>query len=96
MKLTAEVSGESHELRLRREGGRVHAEVGGRGYELDVRATEAGALLLIHGGRVHECRAEPAGARADAWRVEAGGRTYEVTLVDPRPLARCWSSSSKG
>ena len=86
MKLTAEVSGERHALELRREGARVFAEVDGRGYELDVRATEAGALLLLSGGRVYECRAERAGARSDAWRVEAGGRAYEVTLVDPRRL----------
>jgi len=87
MKLTAEVSGKSHALQLRREGGRVLAEVDGRAYELEARETEAGALLLLHGGSVHECRAEAAGAPAgDTWRVESGGRTFEVTLVDPRGL----------
>lgn len=86
MKLTAEVSGERHALQLRREGGRVFAEVDGRGYELDVRETEAGALLFSHGGRVYEYRAEPPGARGEAWRVEAGGRAFEVSIVDPRRL----------
>ena len=96
MKLTAEVSGERHALQLRREGGRVVAEVDGRAYELEAREAGAGELLLLVGGRVHACRAEPAGATPDAWRVESGGRTFEVTLVDPRRLRAAGAAGAGG
>ena len=86
MKLRAQLAGEHMEVSVRREGGRVFAEVDGRAYELEARETEAGALLLSHGGRIHECRAERAAGQGDKWRVETGGRTFEVTLVDPRRL----------
>jgi hypothetical protein len=45
MKLTAEVEGQSYALDLRRrEGAGVEATIDGRRYELEVRATEAGAF----------------------------------------------------
>lgn len=86
MKLTAEIEGREHALELRREGARVSAEVDGRRYELEARETEPGVVLLALGGRVYECRAEPAGGRGEAWRVEVGGRRFDVALVDPRRL----------
>lgn len=86
MKLTAEISGERHTLELTREGAHVFAEIDGRRYELEARATEHGALLLRHGGRVYECRVGPAGAPGDAVKVEIAGRAYEVALYDPRKL----------
>jgi biotin carboxyl carrier protein len=86
MKLTAEIDGRTHALELRREGARVFAEVDGRAYELEARETEPGVTLFALGGRVHECRAEATGARGEGWRVDAGGRRFDVTLVDPRKL----------
>jgi biotin carboxyl carrier protein len=86
MRLTAEIDGREHALELRREGARVLAKVDGREYELEARETEGGATLLTHGGRVFECRAESAGARGEAWRVDVGGQRFEVALVDPRRL----------
>ena len=86
MKLTAEIAGEQHALELRREGARVFAESDGRAYDLEARETEAGVVLLALGGRVYECRAEPAGARGEEWHVDVGGRRFDVVLVDPRRL----------
>jgi biotin carboxyl carrier protein len=84
MKLTAEISGEQHEVELRREDTHIRASVSGRDYELEARETESGSLLLLHGGRVYECRVEAAGAGAS--KVEVAGREFEVALFDPRRL----------
>src|SRR5215208_615089 len=90
MRLNAEIDGERVALDVRREGGRVLAEVGGRRYELEARGVGAGEYLLIHEGRVYECRAgaEPgaeAGGRG-AMRVAVGAREYGVRLTDPKHL----------
>jgi biotin carboxyl carrier protein len=84
MKLNAQIEGERVALELRREGGRVWAEVGGRRYELEARAVGAGEYVLLHEGRVYECRV---GARAGgAAEVTVGARAYEVVLTDPKRL----------
>src|SRR5256714_12508147 len=88
MKLNAEVDGEEVALEVRREGGRVFADVGGRRYELEARAVGAGEYLLLHEGRIYECRVGGAqGARGRGSLVVAvGACEYAVTLTDPKHL----------
>ncbi|MFL6257671.1 MAG: biotin/lipoyl-containing protein [Pyrinomonadaceae bacterium] len=88
MKLNAEIDGEKVALEVRREGGRVLGEVGGRLYELEAREVGAGEYLLIHGGRVYECRVggEPGAPGRGALRVSVGAREYGVRLTDPKHL----------
>ena len=88
MKLNAEIEGEKVALEVRREGGRVVGEVNGRRYELEAREVGAGEYLLIHEGRVYECRvgAEPGAAGRGALRVSVGAREYGVRLTDPKHL----------
>lgn len=85
MKLRAEIDGEELALEVRREGGRVFAEVGGRRYEIEARALGGGEYLLFNNGRVYDCRVGP-GSRAGASEVRVGGETYEVALADPKRL----------
>ena len=88
MKLNAEVDGETVALEVRREGGRVFADVGGRRYELEARAVGAGEYHLLHEGRIYECRVGGAqGARGRGSLVVAvGAEEYAVTLTDPKHL----------
>ncbi len=89
MRLNAEIDGEKVALEVRREDGRVLAEVGGRQYELEARRVGEGEYLLIREGRVYECRvsAEPgAGGGRGSLRVSVGAREYGVTLTDPKHL----------
>jgi biotin carboxyl carrier protein len=85
MKLRAEVEGEEIGLDVRREGGRVFADVGGRRYELAAREVGAGEYLLINEGRVYECHVGGE-ARGGSVVASVGGRDYEVTLSDPKRL----------
>jgi len=81
------ITGErEEELLLKLEDGRVLAEIGGRVYTLDVRETEPDSFLFFLNTNVHECRvSERAGAK-DTFDVTVHGRSYEVTIVDPKRL----------
>jgi biotin carboxyl carrier protein len=85
MKLRADIGGEELTADVRREGGRVLAEVGGRRYELEAHGLGEGEYLLLHEGRVYECRVGASG-RAGAVEVRVGERAYEVALSDPKRL----------
>lgn len=86
MKLNAEIEGEKVQLEVRREGGRVFAEVGGRRYELEAREVGAGKYLLLREGHVYECRVGAGGDARGEFRVAVGGAEYAVTLTDTKHL----------
>ena len=88
MKLNAEIDGEQVALEVRREDGRVVADVGGRRYGLEARRVGEGEYLLIREGRVYECRvgaARGAQSRGEL-SVAVGTGEYDVTLADPKHL----------
>ena len=94
MKLRAEVDGEEMALDVRREGGRVVAEIGGRRYVLEAREVGAGEYLLLRDGHVYECRV---GAEARGHvEVSVGGREYAVALADPRRLRGAQAAAGPG
>jgi biotin carboxyl carrier protein len=86
MRLNAEVEGEKLSVEVRREGERVFAEVGERRYELEARGVGAGEYLLLHDGRVYDCRVGRARGGGSPLNVVVGAREYEVTLTDPKHL----------
>ncbi|HEX8709971.1 MAG TPA: biotin/lipoyl-containing protein [Pyrinomonadaceae bacterium] len=86
MRLTAEIEGHKHELQLTREGSRVTAEIDGRRYEVEMRASQPGTYLLLSGGRVYDCRVDRPEVGRGAVEVSIGGRSYALTLTDPKRL----------
>ncbi len=86
MKLQVIAGEREEDLLLKLEGGRVLAQIGNRVYTLDVRELEPDGFLFFLSTNVHECRvAERAGAK-DTFDVTLHGRSYEVTVVDPKRL----------
>ena len=94
MKLLADIDGEKHELRIRREGERVFAEIDGRSVEMQVRETESGAYLLIIDGRVYDCRVGHSAAQAERSEVRVRNHVYTITLADPKRLRSTASAAA--
>jgi len=81
------ISGEREEdLLLKLEEGRVLAEIGDRVYTIDVRETERDGYLFFLNTNVHECRVNERTGSKETFDVSIRGRSYEVTIVDPKRL----------
>ena len=93
IKLQAEFNNARHDLRLRREGERVAADVDGRSYSLEVHNSAAGVLLLRNGTSVYHCRVETEGKPEDV-SVSLRGRDYAIHLLDPKRLRGSQSSGA--
>jgi biotin carboxyl carrier protein len=94
MKLLADIAGEKHELRIKREGERVFAEIDGRAVELDVRDTESGGYLLIVDGRVYDCRVSRQPAQPEKALVHVRNHVYTVALADTKRLRAAESAAT--
>jgi biotin carboxyl carrier protein len=94
MKLTAEITGEKLELDLKQDGTHVVAEIDGRRYELEARASQPGVYRLLNAGHVYECRVDHPEAKPESVEVFVGTRAYTVTLADPKRLRSAQSFST--
>ena len=86
MKLKAQIDDREQELIVTVEDGRVHAGVGGRVYDLEVRQPAPDSYLFFLGANVYECRLSERVTAKEVFDVDIGGRTYAVTIVDPKRL----------
>jgi biotin carboxyl carrier protein len=86
VKLKARVGDREEDLLLRLEEGRVAAEIGDRVYTLDVRDMEPDSYLFFLNTNVHKCRVTQRPGSKDTFDVSIRGRSYEVTIVDPKRL----------
>jgi biotin carboxyl carrier protein len=86
MKLTAELSGEQHQVEIKRDGARLSALIDNRRYELEAREQGDGVYLLLAGKRVFECRVDQSESQRGRMEVHVGGDTHAVTLADPKRL----------
>ena len=83
MKLKAVVGEREEDLLLKLEDGHVSAEIGDRVYSLDVREVERDCYMFFLKANVHECRVK---ASKGSFNVSIHGRSYTVTIVDPKRL----------
>lgn len=86
MKLKVVQNDREQDLLLKLEEGRVAAEIGDRVYTLDLRETQPDAFLFFLGSNVHECRVTERPGSKGTFVVTTRGRSYEVTIVDPKRL----------
>ena len=86
MKLKVITGDREEELLLKLEDGRVLAEIGDRVYTLQVRETEPDSYLFFLNTNVHECRVTKRAGSKDTFDVTLHGRSYEMTIVDPKRL----------
>ena len=86
MKLKAQIEDREQELILNVAAGRVAAEIGGRVYDVEVRRPSPDSFLFFVGASVYECRVGTRAAAKETFDVEIRGRSYPVTIVDPKRL----------
>lgn len=86
MKLQAEISGEKHEVEIRRDGRSVTATVDGREYELDVSTPEKDILLIKNAAKVSQVFVSPKVGTVSEFGVTIHGQHLEVEIIDPKRL----------
>ena len=92
MKLKAQLSGTDHELYLHLDKNRASIEVDGRQYEIEVRQLTYGEYLIIADSNVYKCHVEMKRDSHTSFEVVARGKSYDVTLIDPKRLRSTQSS----
>ena len=86
MKLRATIHDVEVSVKVRREAGKVFANVDGREYELQAHASPSGVTLMTYDGQVFDCRVEGQPTSGRAVDVFVGADQYAVMLTDPKRL----------
>lgn len=86
MKLHATIADYQTDILIQDDGSRVHAEIDGRNYTLDVRESGLGGYVLIADASVFDCRVDGRAESGKSIGVIVGATKYLVTLVDPKRL----------
>ncbi len=89
MKLNAQLSESDHDVSLKLAGGLAAVELDRRHYDFEVRELAPGEYLLIDGSNVYKCRVGARRAPLSAggsFAVVLRGKTYDVTVIDPKRL----------
>jgi biotin carboxyl carrier protein len=94
MKLRATIEDIEVDVEIRREAGKVFANVNGREYHLEPQPSPAGVTLLAADGKVFDCRVEGQPASGRAVDVFVGTDNYTITLTDPKRLRGAAAASA--
>jgi biotin carboxyl carrier protein len=95
MKLEVEIGGSKHEIEINQDGEQFRLETEGRTVEGNVLRPEPGVYTFFVGDRVVEAHVSGL-AGSDAYRVEVGGRTHELRIVDRKHRAAGGDVSVEG
>src|SRR5205807_9441873 len=85
MKLIAAVAGYEAEIELRDSGASVSAKLDAKHYELDVRESGNG-YVIVSAGKIFDCRIEGRPEPGHPVMVTVGTQSYAITLTDPKRL----------
>jgi biotin carboxyl carrier protein len=86
MKLRTELNGQQYELTLELRDSNVTADICGRKYQLDVRASGENGILVFESGRVFEFHVSQHHGSKNLFDVAIRGNNHLVTVTDPRRL----------
>ena len=85
MKLIAAVAGYETEVELRDSGASVSAKLEAKHYELDVRESGNG-YVIVSEGKIFNCRIEGRPESGQLVMVTVGTQSFAITLTDPKRL----------
>jgi len=96
MKLHAQVGENKYSVEIRREDGKVYADIDGREYELTVSEPETNVFLFNHEGKVYEATVTPSAKIGGRTHVRIGTNEIDVKLIDPKRLRSVVSENEHG
>jgi biotin carboxyl carrier protein len=93
MKLHATIAANEVDVEIRREQGRVFANVDGRQYELEAHQHSATVILRTADGKIFDCRVANNSSSGQPIDVFVGACRYTLTLTDPKRLRSAAAAS---
>ena len=86
MKLKAQIDDRVLDLVLNHVAGRMHVEIDGRSYDLDVHMSDESSYLFVNQTRVYECRVDPQHKSRERFDVMLKDVRHAIAIIDPRRL----------
>ncbi len=86
MKLQAQISGENHEVELKRDDRTVTATVDGREYQLDISEPEKGVYLIKDENKISSVSVSRSIGSDTAFAVTLHGKELDIDIIDPKRL----------
>ncbi len=86
MKLIAQINDEQQEIEIKKDGGKVFAEIDGRKYELEASKPEQNVYLFKRDGKVFEVFVSPKANINEPFKIKVGTDDFEVNITDPKKL----------
>ena len=86
MKLKVLAHDQDQNLSIDEVDGRLHVDIDGRKYEVEVHHSDESSYLLLHNNRVFDCRVRRQTKSHDRFEVSLKGHRHSVAIIDPRRL----------